>query len=54
MPVASAVTAVHRDHLALASSAQWPEIQSLTSQGQIVSADHGRTDGQIHNYNLNI
>ena len=37
--VASAMTAVHRDHLVLASNAQWPEIRSLMSQGQIVSAD---------------
>ena len=52
MPVASAMTAVHRDRLTLASNAQWPEIQSLTSRGQIVSADlplltDRQTDGQI-------
>ena len=59
VPVASAVTAFHRDRLVLASSAQWSEIQSLTSRGQIVSADpplltDRQTDGQTHNYNLNI
>ena len=53
MPVASAMIAVHRDHLVLASSAQWPEIRSLTSQGQIVSADSLLlTDGETHNYKL--
>ena len=41
VPVASAMTAIHRDRLvlALASNAQWLEIRSLTSRGQIVSAD---------------
>ena len=39
VPVASATTAVHRDRLVLASNAQWPEIQPLVSQGQIVSSD---------------
>ena len=39
VPIASAMTAVHRDRLVLASNAQWPEIQSLTSRGQIASAD---------------
>ena len=37
--VASAMTATHRDSPAVASVAQWPEIQPLVSQGQIVSAD---------------
>ena len=39
VPVASAMTAVDRDRLVLASNAEWPEIQSLMSRGQIVSAD---------------
>ena len=39
MPAASAMTAVHRDRLVLASDAQWPDIQPIVSQGQIVSAD---------------
>ena len=47
MPVASTMTAVHRDHLVLASNAQWPDIQPLVSQGQIVSADLPQwTDGR--------
>ena len=37
--VASAMTAVHGDHLVLASDIQWPEIQPLVSRGQIISAD---------------
>ena len=37
VPVASAMTVVHRDHLVLASNARWPDIQPLMSQ--IVSAD---------------
>ena len=39
VPVASAMTAARRDHLVLSSNTQWPEIQHLVSQGQIVSAD---------------
>ena len=37
------MTATHRDTAAVASVAQWPEIQPLVSRGQIVSADlvHG-------------
>ena len=31
VPVASAMTTIHRDCLILAFNAQWPEIQSLTS-----------------------
>ena len=55
MPVASAMTAVHRNGLVLASNAQWPEIRSLASQGQIVSADPPLlTDGQTRNYNLSV
>ena len=38
MPVASAMTGAHKDHLVLASNTQWPKIQPLVSQGQIVSA----------------
>ena len=39
VPVASAMTAVHKDRLVLASYAPRPEIQPLESRGQIVSAD---------------
>ena len=39
VPVVGAVTAVRRDLLVLASNTQWPEIQPLKSQDQIVSAD---------------
>ena len=39
MPITSAMTAVHRDRPAVASVAQWPEIQPLVSRGQIISAD---------------
>ena len=39
VPVVSAMTTVHRDHLLLVSNAQWPHIQPLVSQGQMVSAD---------------
>ena len=39
MPVASALVAIHRDHLVLAFDARWPAIQSLTSQGQSLSVD---------------
>ena len=37
VPVASAMTAVHRDRLVLAFYAPRPEIQPLESQDQIVS-----------------
>ena len=37
--VASAMTATHRDSPAVDSVAQWPEIQTLVSRGQIISAD---------------
>ena len=37
MPVASATDGGHRDCQVLASVAQWLEIQSLVSRGQIVS-----------------
>ena len=39
MPIASAMTAAHRDCPAVASVAQWSEIQPLVSQGQIISTD---------------
>ena len=39
VPVASALTATHRESLIVASFGQEPEIQRLVSQGQIVSAD---------------
>ena len=39
VPIASTMTAIHRDCLVLASNAQRPEIQPLVSQGQFVSAD---------------
>ena len=34
MPVASAMTAVHRDRLVVASNAQWSQIQPLMFRGQ--------------------
>ena len=39
MPIASAMTAAQRDRPAVASVAQWPEIQLLVSRDQIVSVD---------------
>ena len=41
MPIASAMTAAHRDRpaSAVASAAQWPEIQHPLPRGQIDSAD---------------
>ena len=39
VPIASAMTATYRDSPAVASVAQWPEIQPLVSRDQIVSAD---------------
>ena len=39
LPIASAMTAAHRDHPAVASVAQWPEILHLLPRGQIASAD---------------
>ena len=39
VPIASATAGGHKDCPVLASVAQWPEIQPLVSQGQIVSAD---------------
>ena len=39
VPVASAMTAVHRDRLVLASYARRSGIQPLESRGHIVSAD---------------
>ena len=39
VPVASAMTAIHRYRLVLASYAPQPEIELLESRGQIVSAD---------------
>ena len=39
VPIASTTVDAHRDFPVLASVAQWPEIQSLVSRGQIVSAD---------------
>ena len=51
VPIASAMTAAHRDCSAVAFVAQWPEIQPLVSQGQIVSADLLYwTDGRTENY----
>ena len=48
MPIASAMTAAHRDRPAVAFVAQWPEMQPLVSRGQIVSADlPSRTDAQL-------
>ena len=37
VPIASAMAGAHRDSLVTASNVQWPEIQPLVSQGQIVS-----------------
>ena len=46
-PVASAMTAVHRDCVVLASYTSWPEIQPLVPRSQIASADPLLlTDGQ--------
>ena len=39
MPVANAITGIHKYSLVIASNAQWPEIQPLVSRRQIVSAD---------------
>ena len=33
VPIASAMTAAHRDRPAIASVAQWPEIKPLVSRG---------------------
>ena len=44
MPIASAMTAAHRDSPAVASVAERPEIQPLVSRGQIFSG-YGQTDG---------
>ena len=51
-PVASAMTAVHRDLVVLALYAPWPEIQPLVPRGQIVSSDlplltDRQTDGRM-------
>ena len=47
-PMASAMTAVHRDCLVLASYAPWPGIQPLMPRGQIVSGDLPLlTDGRM-------
>ena len=49
MLVASAMTAVHRDHLVLASNGQLPLTQPLVSQGQIISAELPlRTNTQLY------
>ena len=49
-PVASALTGTQRDCLVVASFGQEPEIQCLTSQGQIVSTElPQQTDGQTTN-----
>ena len=49
MPIASAMTATHRDCPAVASVAQWPLIQPLVSRGQIVplTSRDGRTVTQL-------
>ena len=46
MPVASAMIAVHRDHLVLDCNAPWPEIQSFVCRGQLflLTFRNGRTD----------
>ena len=49
MPIASAVTAAHKDRPAVASVGQWPEIPHLLPQGQIASADlPSRTGTHTH------
>ena len=54
MPIASAMTAAHKDCPAVASVGQWPEILHLLPQGQIASADlPSRMHARTHNYNLN-
>ena len=47
--VASAMLAIHRDCLVLASDAPWPEIQPCVCGGQIVSGDlhNRRMDRQL-------
>ena len=56
VPVASATTAIHRDHhLVLASNAHQREMKPIVSPGQIISADLPLLmDGQIDNYNFSI
>ena len=39
VPTASAMAAIHRDHLVVASNAQWPEVQPFVFSGQIIFAD---------------
>ena len=39
MPIAIAMTAAHKDHPAVASVGQWPEIVHFLPRGQIASAD---------------
>ena len=39
MLIASAMTAAHRDRPAVASVAQWPELQPPVSRGQIYFTD---------------
>ena len=54
VPVASVMTAVHRDCVVLASYVPRPEIQPLESRGQIVSAwtfCNRPTDGWMDKYN---
>ena len=38
MPIASAMAGAHRDRVVVVSNTQWPEIQPLVSQDQIVSS----------------
>ena len=39
IPIANTMTAAHEDSPAVASVAQWPEIQLLVSRGRIVFTD---------------
>ena len=55
VPIASAVTGIHRDCLVLAPNIQRPEIQSLMSRGQIVSTNLPLwTDRRIDDYNPSV
>ena len=52
VPVASAMTGVHRDHPFLVSNIQWLEIQPLVSRGRLTSRDLPLTHTHTDNYNL--
>ena len=54
VPVVSAMTAIGRDCLVLASNTQWPDIQPLVSRCQIIplTSRNGQTDRRADNYNF--